>query len=217
MEGPPGPLQPAPVRPGQRQLRVPGPAGRGLRIPDQVLRRQRRQEGRRVLHARRGGPAARPAHQARGGKHDLRPDGRLRRLPDPVPSVRRGAGPGPERPGPLRPGFQRHGLVDLQHEHDPPQHHPLHHRERRHPGGPADPGKRPGAQVRPGPGQSALLAELQPRHPEVPEPLPGVVPRDRQEGGPDVRAAHAGEPQSPTATWPRSCPTASSSAAARRS
>ena len=44
----------------RRELRVPRPARRGLRIPDQVLRRLRRQEGRRVLHAGR-----RRAHSGR--------------------------------------------------------------------------------------------------------------------------------------------------------
>ena len=40
-----------------------------------------------------------------------------------------------------------------------------------------------------------FLPELQPRHPEIPQPLPRMVPRDRQEGRPHVRPAHAGQPQ----------------------
>ena len=122
-----------------------------------------------------------------------------------------------ERPRPLWPGFQRHGLVDLQHEHDPPQYHPLHHRKRRYPGRPADSGKRPGTQVRPRAGQSALLPELQPGHPEIPQPFPRMVPRDRQKGRPHVRPAHAGQPQAHGATWPPSCPMACSFAAAKKS
>ena len=156
-------------------------------------------------------------HQAGGRQRDLRPHRRFRRFPDPVSSVCGRAGAGPERSRPLRPGLQRHRLVDLQHEHDPPQHHPLHHRKRRHPGGPADSGKRPGAQVRPRARQSALLAELQPGKYEIPQPLPRMVPRNRQEGRPDVRAAHAGQPQDHGATWRPSCPTACSFAAARKS
>ena len=50
-------------------------------------------------------------------------------------------------------------------------------------------------QVRPGTRQPAVFAELQPREHEVHQPLPGVVPGDRQEGGPDVCAAHARQSQ----------------------
>ena len=41
----------------------------------------------------------------------------------------------------------------------------------------------------------AVLAELQPHRHEVHQSLPRVVPGVRQEGGPHVRAAHAGQPQ----------------------
>ena len=58
---------------------------------------------------------------------DLRPDRGLRRLPHPEPPVCGGAGRGPQRPRALRSGLKRHRLVHLHHEHDPPQHHPLHH------------------------------------------------------------------------------------------
>ena len=56
----PGRVHPALQRDpaAQRGLRVPRPARRRLRVPDQVLRRHRRQEGRRVLHALRGRPPA---------------------------------------------------------------------------------------------------------------------------------------------------------------
>ena len=89
VEGPARPLQPAALRPRQRQLRVPGPARGGLRVPDQVLRGQRGQEGRRVLHARGSGAPAGAAHPARGRQHDLRPHRRFRRLPDPGAPLRR--------------------------------------------------------------------------------------------------------------------------------
>ena len=217
VERPAGPLQPAALRPGQRQLRVPRPAGRGLRVPHQVLRRQRRQEGRRVLHAGGGGAPAGAAHQTGSRQPDLRPRRRLRRISHPVPPVRRGAGAERRQSGPLWAGLQRHHLVHLQHEHDPPQRDRLRNRERRHAGGPADPGERPDPQVRPRAGQSPVLAELQPRQHAVHQPLPRVVPGDRQEGRPHVRPAHAGQPQGPTDTWPPSCPTACSSAAARKS
>ena len=69
--------------PAQRQLRVPRPAGRGLRIPDQVLRRLRRQEGRRVLHPGRGRSPAGPAPRSPGRYGDLRPHRRLGRHADP--------------------------------------------------------------------------------------------------------------------------------------
>ena len=46
VERSPRPLQPAQVRPRQRELRVPRPTRRRLRVPHQVLRRQRRQERR---------------------------------------------------------------------------------------------------------------------------------------------------------------------------
>jgi len=107
-----------------------------------------------------------------------------------------GAGTGPQRFGSLRAGLQRHGLVDLQHEHDPAQHHPFYHRERGHPGGSPDPGKRTNPKVRPRPCQSAVLPELQPRHPEVSQSFSRMVPRDRQKGRSHVRPAHAGQPQS---------------------
>ncbi len=80
-------------------------------------------------------------------------------------------------------------------KHDPPQHHPLHHPERGYAGGPADPGERADPQVRPRARQSPFLAELQPRPHALHEPLPRVVPGDREEGRPHVRPAHAGEPQ----------------------
>ena len=68
--------------------------------------------------------------QPAGRQHHLRPYGRLGRLPHSGPPVRGRAGPERRRPRPLRPGLQWHGLVDLHHEHDPPQHHPIHDRER---------------------------------------------------------------------------------------
>ena len=60
---------------------------------------------------------------------------------------------------------------------------------------PADSGKRTDPKVRPRPGQSAILPELQPGHPEVSQSLSRMVPRDRQEGRSHVRPAHAGQPQ----------------------
>ena len=68
--------------------------------------------------------------RAGGRQHHLRPCSRIRRLPHSGPPVRGRAGPERRRPRPLRPGLQRHGVVDLHHEHDPSQHHPIHHRER---------------------------------------------------------------------------------------
>ena len=51
----------------------------------------------------------------------------------------------------------------------------------------------------------------------VPRPLRRLAAREGQEGRPDVRPAHARRAQARTAGWRPSCPTASSSAAARRS
>ena len=61
-----------------------------------------------------------------------------------------------------------------------------------------------------------ILAELQPRHYEIHQPFPRVVPRDREESRFDVRPAHAGEPQERRPHGPPSCPTACSFAVARR-
>ena len=74
----------------------PRPARRRLRVPHQVLCRQRRQERRRVLYPWRSRPPARPVHPAGGRQHHLRPYGRIRRLPHSGPPVRGRAGP--ERP-----------------------------------------------------------------------------------------------------------------------
>ena len=68
--------------------------------------------------------------QPEAGNTIYDPYGRLRWLPHSGPPVRGRAGPECRRPCPLRPGLQRHGLVDLHHEHDPPQHHQIHYRER---------------------------------------------------------------------------------------
>ena len=84
-------------------------------------------KGRRVLYARRSRAPAGATREAAGRAGDLRPHRGLRRLPHPEPSIRGGTGREPERPCPLWAGFKRHRLVHLHHEHDPPQHHALHH------------------------------------------------------------------------------------------
>ena len=107
---------------GQRRLRVPGPAGSRLRIPHQILRRQRREEGRRVLHARRGRPADGPVDRAEGRHGDLRPDLRLGRHVDPVEAVRPGSRRRFPQPRTGRAGTQRRHLGHLQDEHAAARH-----------------------------------------------------------------------------------------------
>ena len=70
-------LRPAPA-PATRTCRA-GRARRRLRVPDRAVRRRRRQEGRRVLHAEDGRPAHRRDDPPRGGHARLRPHLRVGR------------------------------------------------------------------------------------------------------------------------------------------
>ena len=79
----------APQRPHGRAR----PTRPRLRVPDRAVRRRRRQEGGRVLHAADGRPAHRRAAGADRAHAHLRPDGRLRRHADRVrPTSSSGAG-----------------------------------------------------------------------------------------------------------------------------
>ena len=64
--------------------RQPGRHRRRLRVPDRPVRRRRRQEGRRVLHAARGVAPAGPAGRSQAGRPHLRPGLRLRLAADPA-------------------------------------------------------------------------------------------------------------------------------------
>ena len=95
-----------------------------------------------------------------------------------------------------RPGEQRHHLVDLEDEHAAARHPRRRSAQQRHPGQPrARPRRRAGA-LRPGDHQPAVQPELRQGdagpHRAVPLRL---HPRGRQEGRPDVPAAHAGRAQ----------------------
>ena len=89
-----------------------GATGRGerprrrLRVPDQPVRRRRRQEGRRVLHAALGRAADRRAARAGRGDAHLRPDRRVCRHADLRRAVRRRAGWRRAQPRAARAGAQ---------------------------------------------------------------------------------------------------------------
>ena len=142
----------APQRPHGR-ARPPRPR---LRVPDRAVRRRRRQEGRRVLHAADGGQAHRGA--AGAGRRDahLRPHRRLRRHADRMCPPHRAAGGQSAQPDASRPGEEPRHLGHLQDEHAAPRAARRPHREGRYDPGPEAGGGRRAAAVRPGDRQSAV-------------------------------------------------------------
>ena len=99
----PRPARREPARGLGRRRQCPG---RRLRVPDQPVRRRRREEGRRVLHSPRGGRSHRPSTPSDRGDAHLRPDGRLRRDAHPRGPVRAGAQRESQQPRAPRPGAQ---------------------------------------------------------------------------------------------------------------
>ena len=156
----------------------------------------RGQEGRRVLHAPPGGAADGAPRRPATGHGRVRPVlglGRHAHLrPQPCGRQRRRS----RRPGAGRAGEQRHHLVDLEDEHAAARHPRRRPAQQRHPRQPRARERRRAAALRPGDYQPAVQPELRQGdagpHRAVPLRL---HPRGRQEGRPDVPAAHAGRAQ----------------------